>query len=725
MPLRWTLWFLSLTVLLPLRGSNERAALAILEKHCWACHGADKMSDLDLRSRATMLRGGKRAPAVVAGKAEESLLYQAVSGRGELKMPFGKSPLPADDVETLRRWIDEGAPWGASAAKSAEPSWWAFRKVQRSGLPGAGNPIDAFIRLKLEEKGLQPAPAADKRTLIRRAYFDLIGLPPSPEEVERFVKDSSPDAWPKLIDHLLASPRYGERWGRHWLDVARYADTGGFETDIYFPNAWRYRDYVIQSFNNDKPYDRFVQEQIAGDEIWPDNLDLEGGYGLSKQKREHLEARIGTALYTFGPVEHEAALNGEKLRYEWLAEAVDTTGAAFLGITLGCARCHNHKFDPISQRDYYRMQAIFAGSEQREIPVVDMMSVFGFYTAYPRLIAADQLKAAVSRVDQKARTRVIDELKKKFPPAAAVAFDVPREKRTAREKELAYELEVAVKARGDKELERGLTPEERDERRQLIQKLGEAYLKAPSRYPSATVLAHAEMVPEVHIALRGDFRSKGENVGPGFPSVLSSGEDLPESSERPFVPQRRKALALWLTRLNHPLTARVMVNRIWQGQFGRGLVATANDFGRQGEPPTHPELLDWLATEFVERGWSIKAMHRLILLSDAYQRSSQFLNGSNARLDPDNRFLWRMNRKRMEAETLRDSVLATAGDLSARMGGPPVVPPLSPEEMEGMWNPGQWPVSSDPEEYNRRSVYFYVKRSFRYPMFEIFDMPDT
>src|SRR5579872_6408367 len=323
---------------------------AILEKQCLSCHGAAQMSGLDLRQRDTILRGVKRGPAIVPGKPGESLLYNAVMRQGDLKMPPGNKPVAPEDAARLRAWIEAGAPWEGSAA---EASWWAFRPLTRSTAPN----IDRFIEAKLREKGLHPAAAADKRTLIRRAYFDLQGLPPSPEEVDRFLNDRSSDAYEKLIDRLLASPRYGERWGRHWLDVARYADTGGFETDVYFMNAWRYRDYVIDAFNTDKPYDQFVEEQIAADELWPDNLELNGSYDLPKQKQIDLAKRIGTGFYTIGALAAEYTFFGDQFRAEWQADAVDTTGAAFLGLTLGCARCHDHKFDPISQRDYYRMAA--------------------------------------------------------------------------------------------------------------------------------------------------------------------------------------------------------------------------------------------------------------------------------------------------------------------------------------------------------------------------------
>ncbi len=378
------------------QGADFAAVRAVFEKQCFGCHGSAKMSDLDMRQRDTLLRGGKRGAALVPGKPEESLLYKAVARHGDLQMPPGRNALTAAEVATIRDWIKAGAAWDdAQISKSDEPAWWAFRKPVRPPAPAVSNaawvrnPVDAFVLAKLDEKKLRPVAAADRRTLIRRAYFDLHGLPPTPAEVEAFVNDPAPDAWAKLVNKLLESPRYGERWGRHWLDVVRYADTGGFETDIYFPNAWRYRDYVIKSFNDDKPYDRFVQEQIAADELWPDNLDLEGSYYIPKRKLQHLEARIGTGLYTLAPVMHESGLDAEYLHSEWRADAVEVTAAAFMGLTLGCARCHNHKFDPLTQRDFYRMAAIFAASEQKEIPTVHVMSVFDYQQGYPKWIALE------------------------------------------------------------------------------------------------------------------------------------------------------------------------------------------------------------------------------------------------------------------------------------------------------------------------------------------------
>ena len=702
------------------------AARQILDKNCVGCHGPAKMGGLDLRERASLLKGGKRGPAVVPGDASASLLYRAVRREGDLQMPPGKNGLAAAEVETLKAWIDSGASWPASASAAAEPGWWSFRKVRQPEVPanGAKNPIDAFIRAKLEEKGLRAVRAADRRTLIRRAYYDLHGLPPSPEEVEKFTAETAPDAWEKLIDRLLESPRYGERWGRHWLDVVRYADTGGFETDIYFPNAWRYRDYVIKSFNEDKPYDRFVQEQIAGDEIWPDNLDLAGGFDVPKEKLRHLEARIGTGMYTIGPVYHEAAFNGEQLRYEWLTDVVDTTGEAFFGLTIGCSRCHDHKFDPLTKRDYHALMAIFAGSEEREVPVVSNFSIFGFKSGYPKWLMVEELKAAIGRIDGAARKRVVDGVRKRFPEAVLAAYDAKAGDRTPEQRKLAAMLEDALTEAGLKENAAGkvadipLTAEESKERDRLIEELGKAALRANPVLPTATVLGHASVQPEVHLTSRGDFRSKGEVVGPAFPAVLAAGRKIEEPIER------RKALALWLTEREHPLTARVMANRMWQWHFGRGLVATPSDFGRQGEAPTHPELLDWLASELVSQGWSLKKIHRLIMTSEAYQRSSE-PNEADSKIDAGNRYLWRMNRQRVDAETLRDAVLAASGALNLKMGGRPVIPPLTAEEYTGLWARDQWPESLDPREISRRSVYLYVKRSFPLPMLATFDTPDS
>ena len=620
--------------------SPDEAARAVLQTKCVSCHGGAKMSGLDLRTREAMIKGGSRGAAVVPGKAVDSLLYKAASGVGELKMPPGKQPLSEPEVRALREWIDAGAQFGGGAV--SENAWWAFRKPVRPALPAgaAGNPIDALAKRSAE--------MADRRTLIRRLSFDLHGLPPAPEEIDAFVNDADPRAWDKLVDRMLESPRYGERAARQWLDVVRYADTGGYETDVYFPSAWRYRDYVIRSFQQDKPYDVFVKEQIAADEIWPDNLDLDGAYEMPKSKLASLERRFGTALYTLGALPVENTFFGDQYRSEWQAEAVETTSAAFLGLTFGCARCHDHKFDPISQKDFYRLSAVFAGSEDREVPIVSQMRIFEYTRFETRWVA-------------------LEELRKKF--------------------------------------ER-LRPDDKDGRETLLRQMGQAYVRAPRSYDKANLLAHTEPVYDTHLLVRGDFKQKGEKVGPGFPAAIGgTAPEIVEPETNYFIPRRRKALAEWLTSPDHPLTARVMVNRLWQGHFGKAIVGTANDFGRQGEPPSNQALLDWLSVEFQEHGWSVKHLHRLILQSEYYRQKR-----TPARID---------------AESLRDAVLASTGKLNTKMFGPAVVPPLTQEEREGgMRDMSQWPVNSDASEFDRRSVYLFIKRSYRLPMMETFDAAD-
>jgi Protein of unknown function (DUF1553)/Protein of unknown function (DUF1549)/Planctomycete cytochrome C len=734
----------------------DRAAIDLLQKNCVSCHGELRISNLDVRQRDTILKGGSRGPAVIPGKAEESLLYQAAAHKGELKMPPKQAGLASEELEVLRSWINSGARWVetvAPAQRASQPSWWSFRKPQRPSVPEVKektwvrNTIDAFVLAKLEENKLTPAPMADKRTLLRRVYFDLIGLPPTPEELKRFLDDSAPDAYEKVVNSLLESPHYGERWGKHWLDVVRYADTGGYQTDLYYKDAWLYRDYVIASFNKDKPYDRFVQEQIAGDELWPDNLDLHGSYYIPEKEMEHMEARLGTALYAISPVYHESGLDVENYFDMQWTDWVDVTGSAFMGLTLGCSRCHDHKFDPISQRDYYGLRTIFAGSDRVEIPLVHRMDLFDQWQFYPRHIRLQQLRAQAEKISNQAKRRVVDSMKGDLPKGALEAYEVPEGKRTPDQQMLAAKYQEAIDRVKEEDVVAKMIPTEKQSYEQLVKQIGEAYLQTLKPMPTATALGHTEVVPDVHLLIRGDYRNKGEEIKPAFPAALrDENEVIEETSLRPFVPQRRKALALWLTKPDHPLTARVMVNRLWQGHFGRGIVATPNDFGRQGQPPTHPELLDWLATEFVDHGWSIKQMHRLMVLSSTYRMSSR-ANEAGLKIDPQNHYLWRMNPRRLEAEAIWDSVLAVAGTLNLKAdplkyyrplkqinpallnesGGPPVFPPLSLDEREGgdLLDKSQWPDSLDPNEQTRRGVYVYVKRSFAFPMFKTFDAPDS
>jgi hypothetical protein len=614
--------------------SVEAQARAILAEKCLSCHGAARMSGLRLDSRAGILAGGTRGPAAVPGKASESLLYQAVVRDGKLQMPPGPNALPTEQAAILRTWIDAGLAYSETPT-APQPTWWSFVKPVR----GSIRSIDEHMTRRTEQ--------ADRRTLIRRVTFDLTGLPPDPKDVEAFVNDPDPGAYGKLIDRLLASPHYGERWGRLWLDVVRYADTAGYETDALFANAWRYRDYVIRSFNEDKPYDVFIQEQIAADEIWPDNLDLDGTYEIPESKRKNLERRMGTTLYTLGAQPVEYSFFGDQYRAEWQSECVNVTGNAFLGLSLQCARCHDHKFDPISQRDYYRLSAMFAGSEDREVPIVSQMRIYEFTRSQTRVWA-------------------LDELKKKY---------------------------------------NALDKDDKDGRETVLRQIGEAYLRAPMIYDKANLLAHTAPVPDTYVLPRGDSMQKGPVVKPGVPAVFGPGPEIAEPESPWFIPRRRAALAKWIGSRENPLAARVLVNRIWQGHFGKGLVATPNDFGRQGNRPSDQQLLDWLAVEFMEHNWSMKYMHRLIMNSTLYRA--------------------RRSATRLDAESIRDSVLSVSGALNSKMYGQPVVAKLASDEREAMRDLSMWPVTADAAEHDRRSVYLFVKRAFRLPMLDTFDAPDT
>jgi hypothetical protein len=399
-------------------------------------------------------------------------------------------------------------------------------------------------------------------------------------------------------------------------------------------------------------------------------------------------------------------------------------------MTVGCARCHDHKFDPVARREYHAMMAVFAGSEPRDIPATHKMSLYGFYAGYPKVIRVEQIRSTIDQIDRAVRERVTNDIKAKFPPQVMNAYDKAVERRTEDERALAAQVENALTAAGLKDNASGnqfqppYTPEEKDRRERLIYELGQAALKARFSYPAATVLGHSDKLYPVRLTNRGDWRQQEELVAPAVPKAFGIALQLQEPAEGPFVLQRRKAFAEWLTRPENPLTARVMVNRIWLGHFGKGLVPTPNDFGRQGEAPTHPELLDWLTVELMERGWRIKAMHRLILTSQAYRRSSA-ADAENAELDPTNRWYWRFDRQRLQAEAVRDAVLAVSGDLNLKSGGPPVFPSLTSDERLGMWEASQWPETPDEREHSRRSIYLYAKRSFPYPMFTTFDTPDS
>jgi mono/diheme cytochrome c family protein len=636
----------------------------LFAQHCLACHGEKaQKGGLRLDLAAGLRKGGDSGPAVVAGDPQKSPLLQAIQYDGPVRMP-PQGKLKPQQLEDLATWIRMDAPWpeygdkGKVSEKSQHPTpntqrpYWSFVPVKPLRVPAVKNkawaksPIDAFVLAKLEAKGLQPSPQASKRELIRRAYFDVLGLPPSPEDVERFLNDTSPDAYEKLIDQLLARPQFGERWGRHWLDVVRYAQTNGYERDDEKPEAWRYRDYVIHALNADKPYDQFIKEQLAGDELSPVT-----------------DASItATGFYRIGVWDDEPD-DLQQAEFDNLDDMLSTTSQAFMALTVGCARCHDHKFDPIAQDDYYGMLAFIRNVKRYEVPDPKV--------ANPPIF---------TKLSNGERTLAISEY--------------------------------------------GATP-----------KKTQILIRGNAATPSADV------VPHFITALSGTKEAAIPKLAEPAPHAGSTG--------------RRRVLADWIASPAHPLTSRVMVNRIWQHLFGRGLVATPNDFGHTGLTPTHPELLDWLAAAFSgvpssefrvsgspsakgnaepetrnpepAKPWSVKQMIRRIMLSSTYRQSSRIKNARAATVDPANQLLWRQNLRRMEAEAIRDAILATSGKLNLKMGGQGIYPVLPPEVLSTQSRPGAgWGTSSE-EERGRRSVYIFIKRTLGVPFLESFDAttPDS
>jgi hypothetical protein len=600
--------------------------------------------------------------------------------------PGGK--LSASEIEMIRSWIDQGAGWPAQTMKAKQPEWWAFQKPRRPEVPGAAlNPIDAFINEKLRTAAIDQAPEASRTTLLRRACLDLLGLPPTPEQIQSFLNDKAPGAWERVIDSLLASPRYGEKWGRHWLDLARYGDTSGFEQDPYILDGWRYRDYVIKSFNDDKPYDRFAKEQIAGDELYP----------------EDAEARTGTGFYRVGTNRDMLFKVEEMNAIEKLTDAVDTTSAVFLGLTVGCARCHDHKFDPIPQRDYYRLQAVFAPAVNDRVFLEYNDARFYDISANTREFKLRQIGEQTRKIEQPYKDRLLAAKKKQVPEAQ-------QDKDT---------LKIS-----DDEVLAALSPADA-ERLQVIEKRLVGMFSGYAPPPMAPgIIDVGREAPRTYIALRGNYLAPGEEVHPGFLTALGGGE-VPEPPPQAKTTYRRKALAEWTANEQNPLFARVMVNRMWQYHFGTGLLKTPSDFGIRAGSPSHPELLDWLATELAARKWSIKAMHKLIMTSDAYKRGSN-ATASALEHDPTNALLSHMNRRRLESEEIRDSVLQVTGELNLKMGGSPVVPPLEAEELFGIIGKPEnsWLVTPDSSEHKRRTIYLLARRTFQQPIFEAFDSPD-
>jgi hypothetical protein len=659
---------------------------------------------------------------------------QFVTHEAKPTMPPGQR-LSDADIAILRRWIEGGARFDGVISDSGgaldeakraelaklegrpitaeERGFWAFQPPRRKAPPNPRlHPVDAFLEAARQARSLKASPSADRRTLIRRAYLDLLGLPPAPEEVEDFVADPSPDAWPRLIDRLLASPHYGERWTRHWLDLVRYADSGGFEFDVDRPEAYRYRDYVVRSFNDDKPYDRFIREQLAGDEFAPDSQ----------------EAQIATGFLRLGP---EGGGAGELARQDELDDLISTTTLTFLGMTVGCARCHNHKFDPIPQKDYYRLQAVFFSTKPASFPLVAPDVVEAHQREMQRITELQKpLRKSKEELEEPFRQRLIDQIISKLPEYLQIAWRTPAEQRTPGQRLNFNQIEKTLKADRlsgkltEAHVVAAMSEADRHRRRELADRIDELEKQKPKPYPTARAIGEAgrQALPSYFLH-RGSLDSRGSLVTPGVLSVVNENYQYPEPPEGAKSSWRRRGLAEWIASPRNPLTARVMVNRIWQHHFGEGLVRTPSNFGKLGDRPSHPDLLDWLAVEFVERGWSMKSIHRLVMTSRAYQMASDDI-AANAAIDPENRFLWRMPRQRVEAETIRDLILATAGTLDRTLGGPCVFPYINPDLFQSStrrtWR-GQ--PDSDPSTW-RRSLYVFSKRSIRYPLFETFDQPN-
>jgi hypothetical protein len=613
------------------------------------------------------------------------------------------------------------AAWSLASAVDREAAfigvrwkYWALQKVVRPPVPASSDPwvrtpIDAFILQALQAKKLSPSPELDRVHLIRRLYFDLVGLPPSPAEVDAFVKDRDPKSYEKVVDRLLASPHYGERWALKWLDVVRYADTNGFEIDGDRAHAWRYRDYVIDSFNQDKPYKRFLKEQIAGDELYPGNKDALVATGYLRAGSEHLVA---------GNIDPDVS------RQEVLTEIATSVGQTFMGLTINCARCHNHKFDPILQADYYRLEAIFNTAKGKDVEIATVQQRTDWEAAeaaYNKRV--EPVKAALKQLAAPYESKIEAERLAKLDPKLQGALHTPEAQRTAEQKQLAENAKDQITPTWDIVVA-AMTSEDREKRAKLREKLHEIEATEPDPLPTAYAYVNTGEPPSQSYVLRmGDPKHIIAPVVPAVPRVLRASYEIPNAPTG-----RRAALANWLVSPDNPLTARVMVNRIWQFRMGQGIVRTPNDFGVMGDRPSNKDLLNWLAAEFVAQGWSVKAMDRMIVLSSTYRQVSLSDKPKDA-IDPDNRLFWRMNRKRMEGEMIRDTTLSVTGSLNPKLGGRPVRIPIEPEVYNLIFTEherdGLWPVDPDKTVQNRRSIYLYNKRSVRLPLLSAFDQPDA
>jgi len=699
----------------------------LFARKCGGCHGTtakEIKGEFDMRSRAGLLAGGESGEAsIVPGDAEKSPLIAAIQWNDGLEMPPKENDrLSKEQIAMVRRWIDSGAAWPDAARRKqiAQSKWndsnadgvlvstsggmteiwtnrrykpenlWAYKPLWKDGVgrlkDESRNPIDILIDERLEAAGVEPLPRAERLTLIRRLTFDLTGLPPTPGEIDAFLSDETEDAFGKLVERLLDSTEYGVQWGKHWLDVVRYADSAGFSNDFVRPNAWRYRDYVIRSFNNDKPYDVFLREQIAGDEINPDDP----------------ESLIAVGFLRMGPWEHTSMSVAAVTRQQYLDDITNIVGVTFLGHELRCASCHDHKFDPIPTRDYYSMQAVFAPVQfaDRSVDYQPNENVGGFKEG----------EARIRRLQKSGGIKSLNTVPKKEWPVAE--FDADSEKKGHNK----------VNNKRRQILEREL---------KRYKPLAFSVYSGPDRqFLSNRVITEpgkrGGTPPSVHILKGGSLESPGEMVAAGILSVIES--EVPSF----IVPQstvgRRAALAEWLTDSRHPLTARVMVNRVWQYHFGRGLAGNPNNFGATGKKPTNPELLDFLAGYFVSHGWSIKKLHRLILTSQAWQRASGPVHEIAKEIDPNNELYSYFTPRRLSAEELRDSMLLVSGELNPEQGGIPARPEINmevamqPRHIMGSVAPAYQPDRTASRR-NRRTIFTERIRTLRDPMLEVFNQP--
>ena len=734
---------------LPPPPSFEKDILPLLASKCHDCHGGDvREAKLDLRTLSEILRGGENGSAVVRGKPHISLLIDLVA-KGQMP-PDDKERVSVAELGLLRRWIKAGTPADEkivalpphTQVTEQDRGFWAFQPPRKRTEPQVRHedrvrtPIDRFLLSKLEEKGLNFSPDTDRSALIRRVYLDLIGLPPETAAVKAFLEDIRPNAYELLIDELLKSPHYGERWGRHWLDAAGYVDNRLFDGDLasIYPNEgiWRYRDYVVQAFNEDKPFDQFLTEQLAGDEM------------VDWRKAATFDARTVSLLTATGFMrsveDHTSeAQYGIEKRYEVVNEVIDMFSTAVLGLTMECCRCHNHKFDPLPQRDYYRLMACFEPAlnphnwkRPQERFLADV-SPTERAAIDKRNTEVDQQVAELTKIEamtrQTVRQRVFDARLAAIPETIRAdvkqAMEVAPDKRNEAQKTLAATHETTLNVT-DADTEAALADAEKAALKSSAEQRA-ALLSQKKTYGVIQALWDVDAPPMSHLHRRGNVKSLGALVQPGFPEILqpvTTASGAATADVHGETSGRRLALARWLTQPDHPLTARVFVNRVWHHHFGRGIVETLGNFGHSGSLPSHPELLDWLAVDFIENGWSIKWLHRQIMLSTAYRQSSPRPARGSAestvsaeKIDPENRLLWRMNMRRIESEIVRDSMLAVSGTLDRTPGGPPV----------GITNPAdglsEAKSAPTPTSMNRRSVYLFARRVYPLKLLEIFDAP--